>query len=119
MNLAHRLLHIRVQTLRVLQLVVWVCLMVVATIHPHPFTSSLLYTVQISHWALVLSCGTAATATWGLIATRGHHEQAKVEWNKQELDLDAIEQDIGRLAELPKCPEGDALAVSIQRRLHA
>ena len=45
---------------------------------PNHLQNSILYTIQISHWALVITCGTAATATWGVITTRTHSRTEEI-----------------------------------------
>jgi hypothetical protein len=49
-------------------------------VNPH-IGNSVLYVTQLSQWALVLSCGVAATAGWGLIANRSNQDDvlAKIE----------------------------------------
>jgi hypothetical protein len=84
----HRLHRIPVERV-VLVFIFWLAqtlLWIIATF-VIPFTSlknSLLYTIEISHWALVLSCATAATATWAIIAAR--HATRQVEELEEQIE---------------------------------
>lgn len=53
-----------------LQFVGWTIMIVVVQVRPKPFTSSLLYTIQISHWALVESAFTSLMAAWALLQSK-------------------------------------------------
>jgi hypothetical protein len=66
-----------------LQAVAWVCMMCYVQFFPNHLKNSILYTIQISHWALVITCGTAATAAWGIISLRLN--AAKLEANAAKL----------------------------------
>lgn len=75
-----KLVHVRPNLLLLvflfwlLQLVVWVLMIMYVQFFPNSLKTSILYTIQISHWALVITCGTAATATWALLAAKHAHE---------------------------------------------
>ena len=60
------------------QLCAWVGMMAYVEFFPNHLRNSILYTIQISHWALVITCGTAATATWGVITTRTHSRTEEI-----------------------------------------
>ena len=84
------------------QLCAWVGMMAYVEFFPNHLRNSILYTIQISHWALVITCGTAATATWGVITTRTHSrteeiarehaEQLKATRDLGELILDRVQR---------------------------
>lgn len=57
------------------QMVFWMGMMVFVQFFDPGLGRSVQYVTQISHWALVLSCGVAATASWGLVAVRVHHHE--------------------------------------------
>jgi hypothetical protein len=75
-RLAHRLAHAHIRWIALalifwlVQLVCWVGMMLYVQLFPNHLKTSILYTIQISHWALVITCGTAATAAWGVLAAR-------------------------------------------------
>lgn len=75
-RVAHRLPHVRVEIIAVVflfwtfQFFLWMVMMVVVQLDPKPFTRSLLYTIQISHWALVEAAGTAALSSWALLQSQ-------------------------------------------------
>lgn len=73
-RLAHFLLHdvglIVVTGLFVFwagQVLAWPLIMVFAIFDPAPFTNSLLFTVEISLWALELTAGVGAVGAWALL----------------------------------------------------
>jgi hypothetical protein len=108
------------------QLGLWVVMMGVVEVWPHAFISSLLYTIQISHWALVESAGAAAGAALAVRqgrhthrAIRDVHRHVARSSARERLDVAVIERDIARLAGLQPGPEGRELATDICSRLRA
>lgn len=67
-----------------IQFVGWMLMMFVVEVDPKPFTQSLLYTIQISHWALVESAGTAAIGAWALVQAK--HNSRQINDATQRLD---------------------------------
>lgn len=65
----------------------WLGLMLYVQFADPHLGNSVLYVTQISQWALVLSCGVAATAGWGLIANKSSNEDvlAKIEALQEEM----------------------------------
>jgi hypothetical protein len=120
-SLAHSLTHVKVRLIVFVflfwgvQLVCWIIMMIYVQLFDPSLGQNVLYVTQISHWALVITCGTAATATWGVITSRGHHAEQQ---QQQTADTTHLESDIARLAELPKCEAGDELARSIMSRIN-
>lgn len=73
-RLRHRVVHLPVEIVVlvfifwILQTILWMAATIIVPFTP--LANSILYTIEISHWALVLSCATAATATWAIMQTR-------------------------------------------------
>lgn len=60
------------------QVAAWPMLMIYAIFNPAPFTSSLLFTVEISLWALELTAGVGAVGAWALLhAKHAHVDQGR------------------------------------------
>ena len=78
-----------------LQLCAWLGMMAYVQFFPNHLQNSILYTIQISHWALVITCGTAATATWGVITTRTHSRAEEIA--REHAELLKATRDLGEL----------------------
>jgi hypothetical protein len=122
-RVAHKLAHVRVRLIVCVfgfwlaQLVAWISMMLYVQLLNPSLGQNVLYVTQISHWALVITCGTAATATWGVITARAHSEASESARATLVIDLDQIELDLARLAQLQPGPDADALAAEIETRL--
>lgn len=75
-----------------LQLVLWIAMAVVVQLHPRPFTSSLLYTIQISHLALILTAGAGATAALTGLIAKTHLSRDEVHHRYEERVLGEEEE---------------------------
>jgi len=122
-----------------LQFAGWILMMPVVFTDPQPFTSSLLFTVLISVWALVEAAGTAFLSAWALLQAKHNtakldvvHEQAQAatshaataaEHAEQaavatQLDVEALERGVMELAGLPPGSEARRLAEELKGQLH-
>lgn len=55
----------------------WPILMVYAIFNPRPFTSSLLFTVEVSLWALELTAGVGVVSAWALLHAKHAHAEKR------------------------------------------
>jgi ABC-type sulfate transport system permease component len=104
--LVHKLHNLRIEWVVglllfwVLQVIGFDVTMIVAIFNPKPFTSSLLFTVEISLWALVLTAGVGGVSAWALIQAK--HNAAKLADMHadvqivQEMEQDEAERDTTR-----------------------
>jgi hypothetical protein len=115
-RVAHKLAHVHIHLIVfvfgfwMLQLVAWVGMMLYVQLFNPRLGQNVLYVTQISHWALVITCGTAATATWGVITARAHSSATT-------RAVSGIEADIARLASLQPGPAAQQLANEIRSKL--